>query len=214
MKAQDKLRKQMILLSLQIENCQCPETKTRLLNRARVLLASATQNKKNEARARISQLQSTMPPKYLENPHGLTIIEERQPGFEKLLPFINDLKKGERIKNQIQTLSDQHGIDIRNNAKSTKKNTRRNKPAVKGKLAGKRYLKHCDNKFHRLEVLNKTMDDSSESLEVRTSFRKGKARLVNYETEFNGTRRNDKPTNTRQSWNPEGNKLAGAKGAK
>lgn len=216
MKNQDELRKQMILLSKQIESCNCPETKTLLHKRARVLLASASQTKINEAKARIDRLNATMPKVYVDNPHALIMIEEKQPGFEKFLPYFSELEKGARMKNQIQAIASQFNIELA--IKSTKINkskshTRRKKKG-EGRLTSHASKKFSSVKFERLNAMNSTIDNKDESMETRSAFNRGKKALVTRETEFNGTRRNDKPTNTRQSWNPESTKVASVKGAR
>ncbi|MGL4640284.1 MAG: hypothetical protein ACRCVX_11250 [Shewanella sp.] len=215
MKDKDELRNQMVLLSLQIENCKCPNTKTRLLNRARALIASSKKSNTNEARARITRLQDAIPLVYQRNPHGLTIIEERQPGYEKLLPFRMELEKGKRMKDQIEKIATQFNIEVPRGAKpKTKGNPNVRRSAKDKRIMGARSLEYSQNKFRRLDSLNKTIDDSDESKDVRNQSASGKKSYISRETEFNGSRRNDKQSNTRQSWNPEAKKLASAKGAK
>lgn len=214
MKNQDELRKQMILLSQQIESCTCPQTQTLLRRRARVLLASASQNKTNEAKARIDRLNDSLPKVFKENPHALIMIEEKQPGFEKLLPYREQLEKGKRIQDQIMAIASQFNIELSFKSTERKVNpyTRRNK---KDRLAtSKKAASFCNKKFKRLAAINATIDNKDESMETRSAYNKGKKALLNRETEFNGTRRNDAQTNNRMSWNPEAKKLAGAKGAK
>ncbi|MGL4519524.1 MAG: hypothetical protein ACRCUJ_07590 [Phocaeicola sp.] len=216
MKDKDVLRKEMILLSLQIENCKCPETKTLLLKRARVLIASSDKSKSNEARARIARLQTQMPLVFINNPHGLTIIEERQPGFEKLLPYRQELEAGKRMSDQIQKIATQFNIEVpRYGTKpKAKKQSHTRRSAKDKRLINARSLEFSDKKFKTLATLNNTADDKDVSQEMRRQFVQGKKRFIQRETEFNGTRRNDKPSNTTQSWNEEGKKLASARGVK
>lgn len=211
MKNQDDLKNQMVLLSLQIENCKCSETKTRLLNRARALLASYGNSKKRDARAQIERLSASLPLVYVKNPHALVMIEEKQPGFEKFLPHFSDLQRGARMKNQIEALASQFKIEIPK-VKST--HTKKERKCQDKKLSGKRTKRFSTNKFETIKHLNSTIDDKEVSPEMRRQFARGKKDFVKRETEFNGTRRNDKPTNTTQSWNEEGKKIASAKGAR
>ncbi|MGL5013268.1 MAG: hypothetical protein ACRC6V_03135 [Bacteroidales bacterium] len=216
MKEKDVLRKEMVLLSIKIENCTCPETKTLLLKRARVLITSSDKTKVNEAKARIARLQAQIPLVYLNNPHGLTIIEERQTGHLKLLPFKHELEEGKRMSNQIQKIATQFNIEVPKSGTKpkAKKQSHTRRHAKDKRLTGTRNLEYSERKFKTLATLNNTVDDKDVSQEVRRQFAQGKKRLIQRETEFNGTRRNDKPGVDTQSWNEEGKKLASARGLK
>ncbi|MGL4641070.1 MAG: hypothetical protein ACRCVX_15245 [Shewanella sp.] len=149
---------------------------------------------------------------YQRNPHGLTIIEERQPGYEKLLPFRMELEKGKRMKDQIDKIASQFNIEV---PRGTKPKTKtQDKSRRKSRMTSQRSLEYSETKFTRLKALNNTIDDSDSPKDLRNQFAQGKKSYVARETEFNGARRNDRQSNTRQSWNPEAKKLASAKGAK
>ncbi|MGL4519651.1 MAG: hypothetical protein ACRCUJ_08255 [Phocaeicola sp.] len=215
MKSQDELRKEMILLSLQIESCQSPEIKTLLLKRARVLLASSGKSKINEAKARISRLKDNLPLVYVRNPHGLTMIEERQPGFERLLPYRLELEKGKRMTDQIQTLAAQFNLEVpKSGAKPNTKKPKHTRHDKDKRLVSRSSRKYSEHKFKTLDSLNSTADNKDVSQEMRRQFTQGKKAFIKRETEFNGARRNDKPSIDNQSWNEEGKKLASARGVK
>lgn len=215
MKNKDVLKNQMVLLSLQIENCKCPETKTRLLKRARVLIASSAKSNVNEARARIARLQDSIPFIYQRYPHGLTMIEERQPGYQDLIPYRHELEKGKKMSDQIKMLAAQFNIEVPKGTKpKTKHSPSQRRHAKDKRLIGSRSQEYSEKKFKTLAAMNNTIDDKDASPEMRRQFAQGKRRYISRETEFNGARRNDKPSNDTQSWNVDGKKLASAKGIK
>ncbi|MGL4640809.1 MAG: hypothetical protein ACRCVX_13885 [Shewanella sp.] len=119
------------------------------------------------------------------------------------------------MKDQIDKIASQFNIEVPRGTKpKTKGNPNVRRSSKDKRIIGARSLEYSQNKFRRLDNLNKTIDNSDESKDVRNQSASGKKSYIARETEFNGTRRNDKQSNTRQSWNPEGSKIASAKGAK
>lgn len=210
----DRMRNEAIRLALEIEQTTDPIEKQRLMRKGRALLAASQSVKRNNAIEKINRLKQLIPKVYRDQPHALKAIKEKQEGHEKFIPFLPELKKGQTITDEIRKLAVHNNIELSEPRKSKQTTTtRRNKKGKKERNV-RTSKTFCQRKFDTLKSLNNAIDDKDQPMELRRMFTKGKRMLVSRETEFNGTRRNDSLSNNRQSWNPDSEKLAGAKGAR
>ncbi|MGL6098763.1 MAG: hypothetical protein ACRC0G_03950 [Fusobacteriaceae bacterium] len=211
------MRNECIRLSLAIEQETDPEQKLKLMKKGRALLTAGKNVSRNNAIDKINRLKAGIPKIFKDNPFALNMIEDKQVGYEKFISYMTDLKKGQRITDEIKRMAAQYDIEVTpfgESKKSKQNNTvsRRNKGVKQRNVRTSKTFSKA--KFDNLNTINKVIDDKDQPIGLRQSFNKGKRELVKRETEFNGTRRNDTLTNTRLSWNPDGGKLAGSKGAR
>ncbi|MGL5014167.1 MAG: hypothetical protein ACRC6V_07755 [Bacteroidales bacterium] len=213
----DRMRNECIRLSLAIEQETDPDKKLKLMKKGRALLAAGRNVNRNNAIDKINRLRAGIPKVFKDNPFALIMIEEKQVGYEKFISYLSDLKKGQRITDEIKRVAAQYDIEVTpfGESKKSKQNNTVTRRKKDGKQRNVRTSKTFSKaKFDTLNTINKVIDDKDQPIGLRQSFNKGKRELVKRETEFNGTRRNDNLTNTRLSWNPDGDKLAGSKGAR
>lgn len=208
----DKIRDQMVELAGLIHAEKDQEKKAALLVKARNLIERKEIIMRKDAQKRVTELFGRIPSIYKKAPDALNRIREKRGDYAKFIPFLAELEKGERMAKEIAQLRDQFGVEpiIPNKNKTGKLrpiSSKRENQRIKTSA------KYARQKMDRINTMNANIDGEHIPASVKQGAKDGKARLVTRETEYNGDRRPSGPTQHRYAWNPEGKKLAGAKGA-
>lgn len=230
----DSVHQEILSITLRLNKTTDPIEIKRLRKRGLFLLSQIEKNRRRDVLNKLARLEAKIPKVFRDNPGALALVQRRGEGYEKFLSCMPSLYLGQKLSDEIICLAAQYHVELEKGlltpkrqgpqSQGTTPRTRRN---TKGKTISKNRQTDQDkrmlsekskdfsvNKFEKVKALNKQADNKDVPMDIRRDSVKASKTLVKRETEFNGQRRNDKLTNSRDSWNEKGKSLASAKGAR